>query len=143
MRAETEKPCGGVRASDERLLDAFLRGRVDNRDFHHEDHVRVAFALLRRNEWPDAVLAFRNGLKAIAAKAGKPDAYNETISVAFLSLIAEQLSRAEYSSFPAFANANGALLDKSFLTRWYSKERLNSDTARRIFLLPRSGANDL
>ena len=140
---ETEKPCGEVRAGDERLLDAFLRGRIDSRDFHHEDHVRVAFALLRRNDWPDAVPAFRNGLKTIAAKAGKPGAYNETISVAFLSLIAEQLSKAEFSSFLAFANANSALLDKSFLTRWYTKERLNSDTARRIFLLPGSGANDL
>jgi len=140
---ETENLSGRDLARDECLLGAFLRGRIDSRDFHHEDHVRVAFALLRRNDWPDAVLAFRNGLKTIAVKAGRPGAYNETISVAFLSLIAEQLSKAEFSSFLAFANANSALLDKSFLTRWYTKERLNSDTARRIFLLPGSGANDL
>lgn len=140
---ETEAFLNPDRAGEERLLDAFLRGHVDNRSFHHADHVRVAFALLQRHDWPDAVNAFRTGVKTIAAKAGKEGAYNETVTIAFLSLIAERLFAAAHSGFRSFADANGDLLDKSILMRWYTKERLNSAMSKRIFLLPDSRANDL
>ena len=124
------------RLSDEALLSAFLGCRLDNRDFHHAEHVRVAFMLLRRRDFGEATTIFRSGLKAIAASAGKPAAYHETITLAFLSLVGEHLARENWKNYPEFIRANPDLLDKSLLLRWYAKERLASETARKTFLLP-------
>ncbi len=42
----------------------------------------------------------------------------------------------EGEEFAAFAVRNPDLLEKSVLQRWYRTERLQSDVARRIFVLP-------
>ena len=70
----------------------------------------------------------------MASRAGRPEAYHETITVAFLSLVAERMSEA--MDFESFASLNSDLLDKHVLTRWYRPERLASDRARRTFVLP-------
>ena len=115
-------------------LAAFPQGYVDGANFHHSDHVRVAFEMVRRHDFLEAAQTYARGLRAIAARAGNPDAYHETITIAFLALIAE---RAEgFDSYDAFAAANPDVLDKSVLTRWYAPERLASAAARRTFLLP-------
>jgi len=53
-----------------------------------------------------------------------------------MSLIAERMDKADCDCFEAFEQANGDLASISVLGGLYSKERLGSDTARRIFLLP-------
>ncbi len=115
-------------------LSAFLHGRVDNADFHHADHVRVAFEVVRRHDFLDAAQAYARGLRDIAMRAGNPNAYHETITIAFLALIAERAQG--FESYAAFAAANQDLLDKSVLTKWYAPERLASAAARRTFVLP-------
>ena len=117
-------------------LEAFLHGEVHGRDFHHVDHVRVAFEILERHDFPEAVAAYAAGLKSIAGRAGNPGAYHETITVAFLSLIAERRAAGAYGDFGAFIERNADLLDKAILARWYTPERLQSETARRTFVLP-------
>ena len=117
-------------------LDAFLNGAVRPEDFHHADHVRVAFEILRRCDFSEAALTYSAGLKRIAARAGDPGAYHETITIAFLSLIAERCAAAAYRDYAAFAQANGDLLDKSALSKWYAPERLASPIARKTFILP-------
>jgi len=125
--------------SDEALpaeLAAFLRGEVRGADFRHADHVRVGFEMLRRHPFLDAASAFAAGLKGIAARAGHSGAYHETITIAFLALIAERSAAAPHADFPAFAAANGDLLEKGVLSRWYAPDRLASAIARRTFILP-------
>lgn len=142
--ASTPEPGTGAHAGGtaaerfDPLLDDFLGGRVDGREFHHADHVRVGFELLRRRTFPDALAAYSAALKDIAARAGNPGAYHETITVAFLSLIAERRAAGAYDGFTAFIRDNPELLDKSLLERWYAPERLLSDIARRTFILPRA-----
>jgi hypothetical protein len=72
----------------------------------------------------------------MATRVGKPQAFHQTITIAFLSLIAERFDSGDYLDFDAFARANAELLDKSALARWYPAERLATDAARRTFLLP-------
>jgi len=117
-------------------LRAFLHGEVEGADFHHADHVRVAFEMLRRHGFLDAAQAYARGLKDIATRAGNPAAYHETITIAFLALIAERSAAHDFASFETFAAANPDLLDTSVLTRWYAPERLASAAARRTFILP-------
>jgi hypothetical protein len=120
----------------EALVSAFLRAEIDGRTFRHADHVRVAFALLRRHDFSDAAAPYTSALKAIAAKAGNPGAYHETITLAFLALIAERSAASESRDYDGFARANPDLLDKGILARWYTSERLGSDIARKTFILP-------
>jgi hypothetical protein len=123
----------------EALLDSFLSGETDNRAFGHADHLRVAFELLQRQPFPQAAATFSSALKVITAKAGNPGAYHETITLAFLALIAERRVVGELNTYEDFARANSDLLDKSVLTRWYTPERLNSGAARKTFILPEPG----
>jgi hypothetical protein len=118
------------------LTNAFLRGKIQGRDFHHADHVRVGFELLCRHNFPDALATYSAALKGIAARAGNPGAYHETITVAFLSLIAEHHAAGQYADFEAFIADHPQLMDKSILKRWYSSERLLSDLARKTFVMP-------
>jgi hypothetical protein len=118
-------------------LREFLHGETDAASFHHADHVRMAFEILSHH--PDFVAAagaFAPALRKIAARAGNASAYHETITLAFLSLIAERLACNSYGNFEQFARANADLLDKGALTRWYSTERLGSSVARATFVLP-------
>jgi hypothetical protein len=132
-RRHSTKPSGKGRHS---LLEAFLGGKVDGRDFRHADHLRVAFDLLCRHTFPDALAAYSAALKDIATRAGNPGAYHETITVAFLSLIAEHHAIGGYADFEAFISDNPQLLNKSILERWYKKDRLISDVARKTFVMP-------
>ncbi|HEV2285310.1 MAG TPA: hypothetical protein VGR80_04640, partial [Steroidobacteraceae bacterium] len=64
------------------------------------------------------------------------EAFHQTVTIAFLALIAERMAPAEPRDFAAFVRANPDLLEKSVLTRWYGPGRLASEAARRTFLLP-------
>jgi hypothetical protein len=116
------------------MLHAFLHGKIASAEFRHADHVRVAFELLRRHTFDEAASAFCVTLRAMASRAGKPQAFHATISLAFLSIIAER--GAAFDDFESFAAANRDVLEKSALTPLYAPERLSSDLARRTFLLP-------
>src|SRR5215469_11880106 len=117
-------------------LSRFLRGELDPATFHHADHVRTAYEMLERHPFIEAAAPYSAGLKVLARKAGRPDAYHETITLAFLSLIAERMSERTFENFEAFAAANSDLMEKSALSRWYTPERLNSERARKVFVLP-------
>jgi len=137
VRQKTRSQSAKTPGKDKQLLlHSFLGGKIDGRDFHHADHVRVGFELLCRHTFPDALAAYSAALKGIATRAGNPGAYHETITVAFLSLIAEHHAAGRYADFEAFIGDNPQLLDKSILERWYAPERLLSDIARKTFVMP-------
>lgn len=117
-------------------LAQFIRGEVDPGSFPHREHVRMGFEMLRRHNFEEAALHYCGALRAMTARAGKPMAFHQTITMAFLALIAERMEAAEHSDFTSFASANPDLIDKSALKRWYRPERLATDAARRTFLLP-------
>lgn len=119
-------------------LERFVRGEIDPAQFPHREHVRMAFEMLRRHDFAESVWLFSRALRAMAAKAGKPEAFNQTVTVAFLSLIAERMERGDAHNFAAFVQAHPDTLDRSVLARWYRAERLSSDVARRTFVLPES-----
>lgn len=121
-------------------LVRFLADAVDPAEFRHADHVRIGFEMLSRHPFSFVVRRYAEGLQALATRAGRPAAYHETITIAFLSLIAERMAARRYSDFAEFAGANPDLFDKSVLTKWYAPERLQSEIARRTFVLPQPQA---
>lgn len=117
-------------------LSQFARGEIEPADFPHREHVRMGFEMLARHNFAEAVYHYSFALRTMTTRAGKPEAFHQTITIAFLSLIAERMQAAAASDFTSFERANPDLMDKSALARWYRPERLMSDAARCTFLLP-------
>jgi hypothetical protein len=127
--------------SDDELFERFGAGTLPVEDFHHREHVRVAFLYLGRYPALEALERFSLALKKLAASAGKPGLYHETITWAFLLLIRERLAAFGAEGRPSwtdFSNANPDLLDwkENILKKYYREETLASPQARATFLLP-------
>ncbi|MEY2496035.1 MAG: hypothetical protein QOJ45_2527 [Verrucomicrobiota bacterium] len=71
-------------AATEEELIALETGALDPSAFPHPEHVRFAYGMLERYPFSEAIARFSRGLKLLAAKAGRPEIYHETITVAFL-----------------------------------------------------------
>jgi hypothetical protein len=126
-------------ASDDRALVAAFRAATLGDDaFHHRDHVRMAWIYVRTYGLEAAVTRFTDDLRAFAAAKGVPRLYHATITVAYLTLVAERLGESPGESWTAFAAAHPDLLawKPSILDGYYSAERLWSETARARFVLP-------
>lgn len=125
-------------ANVEEELEALKEGRMEPAAFPHIEHVRLAFEMLRRRPFAEAAMRFGNGLRLMTAKFGKPEIYSETTTVAFLALIGERIGRNQPNEWSAFITANPDLADKRVLERWYEPEEMNTELARKTFILPRS-----
>jgi len=121
--------------TDDDLLQAFESGRLE--DFPHELHVRTAWCYLRRDPILVALPRFRAALRRFAAGKGKAERYHETITVAFMLLIAERLGGVRELPWEAFAARNPDLLQwtPSPLAAFYPEDVLASPQARDVFVL--------
>jgi hypothetical protein len=122
--------------NDDAELARFMRGETDLAGFPHREHVRMGFEMLRIYSFDEAAFRYCGALRAMLTRAGKLAAFHQTVTIAFLSLIAERMQAESQADFQAFVRANPDLIDKSALSRWYRPERLGSAMARRTFLLP-------
>ncbi|MEM9104706.1 MAG: hypothetical protein AAGC96_03540 [Pseudomonadota bacterium] len=122
--------------TSESLMQGFEHETLDAAKFTHRDHVAVAYELLRRHSFLEASARYGSCLQTIATKAGAAQKFNTTVTLAFLGLIAERMENADTETFETFIADNRDLLDRSPLDRWYTQDRIGSDLAKRIFLLP-------
>jgi hypothetical protein len=123
------------------FLADFEAGRLDPASFHHCDHVRLSYELLERYHYPEALLHLARGLRQLAAAAGRPEVYHETITAAFLALIGERRVSGHYTDWEHFARRNPDLFRKQLLEEFYEPALLQSQVARQTFILPqRAGA---
>ncbi len=128
---ESESP------SIEEELTALECGALDPASFPHREHLRLAYLMLGRYPFGEALARFSRGLKLLVTKAGKPEIYHETVTMAFLALIGERRARGEQTNWEEFIATNSDLLDKRCLEDWYDPAELASGIARRTFVLPR------
>src|SRR2546421_13005158 len=92
-------------------LIALETGALDPAKFPHAEHVRFAYEMLGRYSFGEAIDRFSRGLKLLAAKAGRPGIYHETITIAFLALINERRARCDGQEWSEFKRANRDLFD--------------------------------
>jgi len=118
------------------LTQQFEACDINPAAFGHEEHVRVAVDMLNAYGFADCAARYANCIRTISIAAGAPEKFNMTITLAFLSLIAERLAAAPTTDSDAFIARHPDLLSKSVLDGWYTQERLQSAAARQIFLLP-------
>ncbi len=127
--------------TDDELIAGFESADLPGEQFSHVEHVRAAWWYLERHSFSEALGRFCTAIRRFAAAQGKPDRYHETITVAYMLLIAERLDGARHLTWTEFAHRNGDLLERqpSILARYYTDATLTSDRARRVFVMPDRG----
>ena len=124
--------------TDDQLYDQFTSTHLPVDQFHHEQHVRVAWLFVCRHSMPAAIGEFSEAIKRFAIAKGAHGLYHETITWAFLLIIGQRQALRPAATWLAFAAANPDLLTwkPSILDRYYSPELLKSDQAKRSFVMP-------
>lgn len=125
-----------VQTQSSELLEQFEAHEVDPGAFGHKEHVVVAYEMLYKYSFLDASARYATAINAIATRAGAPEKFHMTITLAFLSLIAERVHTSSQSNIDEFLAQNPDLLSKRVLSKWYPDEQLKSELARTHFLLP-------
>ena len=121
--------------NDDTFLTALEDGSLPPAAFDHAAHVRAGYLYLRRLGFLPGMAAFRAALHAFAERLGVLDKYNETVTMAFLVLIHERMADGPAADWPTFAAAHPDLFDRKLLLRYYRQSTLQSERARRIFIL--------
>ena len=129
----------------DQLIEALEQCRLPAAAFDHRAHVQTGFTYLQRHGFAGALAAMAGALRRFAAHHGKQGLYHETITAAFLALIHERIAEdlvelggdfTRKLDWDAFAARHPDLFAPDLLTRYYTKETLRSDLARRCFVLP-------
>ena len=127
---------------DAALLSGFESQSLNVETWVHRSHVRVAVLYLSRFGFDAALERMRERIQAFNRVKGikdtKSTGYHETMTVAWLRVIANALdvmSRPPANSLE-FCRQNEHLLDKAFLRRHYSSDRMLTDEAKRHFVEP-------
>ena len=118
------------------LTESFEKTEIDARSFDHLDHVGVAYEILGKYDFLHATVKYADCINIIAAKVGVTDKFNTTITLAFMSVIAERRQTVLHNGIADFLEKNPDLLSVDFIRRWYSPSRFSSDLARTVFLMP-------
>ena len=124
--------------TDEQFTRAFERGEIAPADFDHRAHVRVAWVYVQEGPSFDAATArMREAIKRFAAAANAAQKYHETITVLWMRLLADVSSQlAEPCELEALLERHPELADKNLPLKYYTRERLFSDEARRDWVPP-------
>jgi len=125
--------------SDEEFLAALESCALSEHEFGHSAHMRAAYLYTLCGDLAIALAKTRRAIQAFANSVGKPDRYHETITVAYLALIRQRLHESgNGGGWEGFARTNTDLLERDLLLRFYPREQLASELARKVFVLPRS-----
>jgi hypothetical protein len=124
--------------NDDDFVARFQNCTLAKAEFHHADHIRLAFLYLERYGG-DAEARFLDGIRNLAASFGVADKFHYTVTIAWMRVVAAHLGEASGASRQCYADwiaRNSHLLAKDLLAAHYSAERLSNDTARRGWLEP-------
>ena len=126
--------------SDEELIRCFESTTLSAEQFTHEAHVRLAWWYLTHLPLLEAVAAFSAGLRRFAASKGAAGKYHETVTVAWLLVVADRIVSRRDSAWAEFAEHNPDLFvtSPSPLALYYSEACLASDRARQTFVIPQA-----
>jgi len=125
--------------TNQELIAKFEGGSIAAADFHHADHVRLAFAYLCEYPVLQALEKFCTSLRQFAEAQNKGHLYHATITWAYVLLINERMSRSgQRQTWEQFSSANPDLFiwKPGLMNRYYTDETLKSDLAKSVFVFP-------
>jgi len=123
--------------TDSEFLDAFESGAIPPGDFHHQDHLRLTWLLLRRDGLAAGSDRVAGGIRHYAQGHGQGPRYHETMTRFWTWIVGHAIAaEPAVDSFPAFKAAFPLLLDKSLPFRHWSREAIFTSQARAEWVEP-------
>jgi hypothetical protein len=123
--------------SDDEFVAAFLGGRLPPTSFHHRDHLRLAWCLIRRSGLDPALATMASAIRHFATAHGQAEKYHETLTRFWVRIVGyASAARPELATFDAFLAAFPLLLDKDLPYRHWSRAAMQSPAARAGWVAP-------
>src|SRR5271169_1098079 len=135
--AEFKFESGASALSDDEFLRAFEDLTFPADLFHHREHVRVAWLYLKSSDATRAAEKMSERIRRFANHHGATQKYHHTLTLAWMRLAAAALVETpEGFTFEQFLTAHPELKDTNLLSKYYSKELLQSAAAREGWVEP-------
>ena len=121
------------------LVRAFETATVDPAQFHHREHLLVAFTYLRTLSLEQALARYVEHLRRLTIALGVPEKFHATMTWTYVVALADAMAEHPSLGFDALLEACPELLDHraGVLAMHYDREELDSPRARARFVLPR------
>lgn len=123
--------------SDAEFARAFLDGELSPHEFHHRDHLRLAWALVRERGETEAGPLIASSIRGFAERHGQSQKYHETMTRFWVRVVALHIAtRPDSTSFEQFLYTFPSLLNTSLPYSHWSREVMASDAARAAWVEP-------
>jgi hypothetical protein len=127
--------------NDEEFLRQFEAAIIPMEQWHHREHIRIAYLYLTRHPPAAAIAKICSGIKALNTAQKVPEAidrgYHETITQAWIRLVQCTLNEfGPAENADAFMDKHTQLLSKRALLFFYSRDRIMSAEAKARFIEP-------
>ena len=123
--------------ADSAFVEALLAGSLEPQQFHHRDHLRLAWALVRLTGVDEATRRITSGIRYFAARHGHAEKYHETMTQFWVRIVAHAAAvRPDITTFDEFLAAFPLLLEKDLPYRHWRRETMLSPAARAQWVEP-------
>lgn len=123
--------------TDDEFLHAFETATLSNPQFHHRDHLRVTWLLLRRLGRDAGTTAVMSGIQHFAALHGHAPRYHGTMTRFWIWFVDHAMQvRPEIGGFNDFVDAFPMALDKTLPFRHWTRDTMMSPAARAAWIEP-------
>jgi hypothetical protein len=121
---------------DAEFLAVFERGGFPGNAFPHRAHLRMAWLYVKSLGPEQAIPKAAAGIRNVAKHSGLPTLYHDTITRAWVYVVAAAIGYSSSRTFPEFIEEHPRLLDKHLLLEHYTKDTLTSSEARASWVAP-------
>ena len=123
--------------ADDEFVTAFLSGSLPPTQFHHRDHLRLTWALVRLTGVEAAMKRVTSGIRYFATQYGQAEKYHETMTRFWVLLVGHMVAaRLDITTFDEFLAAFPMLLEKDLPYRHWRRETMLSPDARAHWVEP-------
>lgn len=134
--AHTDDRLPALVMPDGEFLATFERGAFAGDAFPHRAHLRMAWLYVTELGPELAIERAAVGIRNLALHNGRVALYHDTLTRAWVYVVAAAIEDADSATFTAFLEHNPQLLDKNLLLKHYSSDLLASPRARAHWVAP-------
>jgi hypothetical protein len=118
--------------TDQEFLHAFESGHLSPAEFHHRDHLRLAFLEVKSLGLEAGLATVADGIRRFAAAHGQHRLYHQTLTRFWVRIVAH----ASRATFAETLEAHPMLLRKDLPLAHWSRETLYGEAARAGWVEP-------
>ena len=123
--------------TDDEFVQAFLTGNLPPTQFHHRDHLRLTWVLVRLTGVEEAMKRITSGIRYFATLHGQAEKYHETMTRFWVRIVGHAVAaRPDITAFEDFLAAFPLLLEKDLPYHHWRRETMLSPDARAHWVEP-------